>query len=166
MTYVETYLTGWVGERILADLRNRLFEHLQRLSLGFYERNRAGVIISRLTNDVEAIDQLVTDGVTSLVQNTLTLLGTAIILFILDWRLALATCAVIPLMGVATVLFRTRSARAYARGARAARPRHGDARRGHRRHARRAGVHARAAGVENFREVTRATATRTCRRSS
>jgi ATP-binding cassette subfamily B protein len=114
MTYVETYLTGWVGERILADLRVRLFEQLQRLSLGFYERNRAGVIISRLTNDVEAIDQLVTDGVTSLVQNTLTLLGTAIILFILDWRLALATCAVIPLMGVATALFRTRSARAYA----------------------------------------------------
>ena len=114
MTYVETYLTGWVGERILADLRVRLFEHLQRLSLGFYERNRAGVIISRLTNDVEAIDQLVTDGVTSLVQNTLTLVGTAIILFILDWRLALATCAVIPLMGVATAIFRTRSARAYA----------------------------------------------------
>jgi ATP-binding cassette subfamily B protein len=114
MTYVETYFTGWVGERILADLRNRLFEHLQRLSLGFYERNRAGVIISRLTNDVEAIDQLVTDGVTSLVQNSLTLLGTAIILFVLDWRLALATCAVLPLMSVATAIFRTRSARAYA----------------------------------------------------
>jgi ATP-binding cassette, subfamily B, bacterial len=114
MTYVETYLTGWVGERILADLRVRLFAHLQRLSLGFYERNRAGVIISRLTNDVEAIDQLVTDGVTSLVQNSLTLIGTAIILFVLDWRLALATCSVIPLMAVATALFRTRSARAYA----------------------------------------------------
>ena len=114
MTYVETYLTGWVGERILADLRLRLFEHLQRLSLGFYERNRAGVIISRLTNDVEAIDQLVTDGVTSLVQNSLTLFGTAIILFFLDWRLALATCSVIPLMAVATAIFRTRSARAYA----------------------------------------------------
>ena len=107
-------MTGWVGERILADLRMRLFEHLQHLSLGFYERNRAGVLISRLTNDVEAIDQLVTDGVTSLVQNTLTLIGTAIILFVLDWRLALATCAVIPLMIVATAVFRTRSARAYA----------------------------------------------------
>ncbi|MDE3190096.1 MAG: ABC transporter ATP-binding protein, partial [Acidobacteriota bacterium] len=114
MTYVETYLTGWVGERILADLRNRLFEHLQQLSLGFYERNRAGVIISRLTNDVEAIDQLVTDGVTTLVQSTLTLGGTAVILFVLDWRLALATCAVIPLMSVATLLFRKYSARAYA----------------------------------------------------
>jgi len=114
MTYVETYLTGWVGERILADLRNELFDHLQRLSLGFYERNRAGVIISRLTNDVEAIDQLVTDGVTSLVQSSLTLAGTAVLLFVLDWRLALATCAVIPAMSVATLLFRKYSARAYA----------------------------------------------------
>ncbi|HLX19263.1 MAG TPA: ABC transporter ATP-binding protein [Gaiellaceae bacterium] len=114
MTYVETYFTGWVGERMLADLRNELFGHLQRLSLGFYERNRAGVIISRLTNDVEAIDQLVTDGVTTLVQSTLTLVGTAIILFVLDWRLALATCAVIPIVSVGTAVFRTRSARAYA----------------------------------------------------
>lgn len=114
MTYVETYLTGWVGERILADLRNQLFGHLQRLSLGFYERNRAGVIISRLTNDVEAIDQLVTDGVTTLVQSTLTLVGTAVLLFVLDWRLALATCAVIPLMSLATIVFRKHSARAYA----------------------------------------------------
>jgi ABC-type multidrug transport system fused ATPase/permease subunit len=113
MSYVQTYLTGWVGERILADLRIALFRHLQRLSLGFYERTRAGVIISRLTNDVEAIDQLVTDGVTSLVQNSLTLIGTAILLFVLDWRLALATLAVIPLMGIATVIFRVRSTRAY-----------------------------------------------------
>jgi ABC-type multidrug transport system fused ATPase/permease subunit len=113
MSYAQTYLTGWVGERMLADLRNQLFRHLQRLSLGFYERNRAGVLISRLTNDVEALDQLVTDGVSSLVQNTLTLLGTAIILFLLDWRLALATLAVIPLMSIATVIFRTRSTRAY-----------------------------------------------------
>jgi ABC-type multidrug transport system fused ATPase/permease subunit len=113
MSYVQTYLTGWVGERILADLRIGLFRHLQRLSLGFYERTRAGVIISRLTNDVEAIDQLVTDGVTSLVQNTLTLVGTAILLFILDWRLALATLAVIPLMSIATIVFRVRTTRAY-----------------------------------------------------
>jgi ATP-binding cassette subfamily B protein len=114
MTYVETYMTGWVGERILADLRAQLFGHLQRLSLGFYERTRAGVIISRLTNDVEAIDQLVTDGVTTLVQSTLTLVGTAVLLFVLDWRLALGTLAVIPVMSVGTVVFRKRSTRAYA----------------------------------------------------
>jgi ABC-type multidrug transport system fused ATPase/permease subunit len=114
MSYVQTYLTGWVGERILADLRIKLFGHLQRLSLGFFERNRAGVIISRLTNDVEALDQLVTDGVTTLVQSSLTLLGTAILLFVLDWRLALATLAVVPVMSIGTVLFRIHSARAYA----------------------------------------------------
>jgi ATP-binding cassette subfamily B protein len=109
----QTYFTGWTGERILADLRNTLFRHLQRLSLGFYERNRAGVIISRITNDVEALDQLVTDGVTTLVQSTLFLLGTSVILFFLDWRLALATLTVLPLMFVATALFRIYSARAY-----------------------------------------------------
>jgi ATP-binding cassette subfamily B protein len=109
----QTYFTGWTGERILADLRNDLFRHLQRLSLGFYERNRAGVVISRLTNDVDALDQLVTDGVTTLVQSSLTLIGTAIILFFLDWKLALATVTVIPLLVIATRIFRTRSARAY-----------------------------------------------------
>jgi ATP-binding cassette, subfamily B, bacterial len=112
-SYGQTYFTGWTGERMLADLRNRLFRHLQRLSLGFYERNRAGVIISRLTNDVEALDQLVTDGVTSLVQNTLTLGLTAVVLFFLDWRLALATLTVMPAMAVATFWFRKRSSRAY-----------------------------------------------------
>jgi ABC-type multidrug transport system fused ATPase/permease subunit len=109
----QTYFTGWTGERILADLRNTLFRHLQRLSLGYFERNRAGVVISRLTNDVEALDQLVTDGVTSLFQNSLMLVGSAVILFILDWRLALAALAVFPLMAIATSLFRSRSTRAY-----------------------------------------------------
>jgi ATP-binding cassette subfamily B protein len=112
-TYGQTYFTGWTGERMLADLRNQLFRHMQRLSLGFYERNRAGVIISRLTNDVEALDQLVTDGVTSLVQNTLTLVLSAVVLFFLDWRLALATLVVMPAMAFATALFRKRSGRAY-----------------------------------------------------
>jgi ATP-binding cassette subfamily B protein len=113
MTYVETYMTGWVGERILADLRAQLFGHLQELSLGFYERNRAGVLISRMTNDVEAIDQLVTDGVTTLAQSTLLLSGTAFLLIVLDPRLALATLIVIPFMVIASALFRSRSARAY-----------------------------------------------------
>ncbi len=113
MTYVETYMTGWVGERILADLRKQLFGHLQTLSLGFYERNRAGVLISRMTNDVEAIDQLVTDGVTTLAQSTLLLSGTAFLLIFLDWRLALAVLIVIPFMVLASALFRSRSARAY-----------------------------------------------------
>jgi ABC-type multidrug transport system fused ATPase/permease subunit len=114
-SYAQTYFTGWTGERMLADLRNHLFRHLQRLSLGFYERNRAGVLISRLTNDVEALDQLVTEGVTSLVQNTLTLVGSAIVLFFLDWRLALAVLTVMPALTIATAIFRKRSSRSYRR---------------------------------------------------
>jgi ATP-binding cassette subfamily B protein len=115
LSSAQTYLTGWVGERALADLRTQLFTHLQRLSLGYYERNRTGAIISRITNDVEALDQLVTDGLSSLVQNTLLLGGTVVVLFLLDWRLALATLMVIPLMAVATAWFRRRSNRAYRR---------------------------------------------------
>ena len=115
LSAVQTYLTGWVGERALADLRNRLFSHLQRLSLGFFERNRTGAVVSRITNDVEALDTLVTDGVTSLVQNLLLLGGTAIVLFVLDWRLALATLSILPLMALVTAWFRIRSNRAYRR---------------------------------------------------
>nr|MBA2536961.1 ABC transporter ATP-binding protein [Actinomycetota bacterium] len=110
-----TYYTAWVGERVLTDLRQGLFSHLQKLSLGYYERNRAGAVISRLTNDVEALDRLVTEGVTSLLQNTLMLFGSAVILFFLDWRLALAILAVFPAMSLATTIFRRRSSRAYRR---------------------------------------------------
>jgi ATP-binding cassette subfamily B protein len=115
LSALQSYLAGWVGERALADLRISLFSHLQRLSLGYFERNRTGVIVSRITNDVEALDTLVTDGVTSLVQNLTLLVGTAVVLFVLDWRLALATLSVLPLMVLATAWFRIRSNRAYRR---------------------------------------------------
>ena len=115
LSAAQTYFTGWVGERGLADLRIELFEHLQRLSLGYYERNRTGAIVSRITNDVEALDLLGTDGVSSLVQNTLVLGGTVIFMFLLDWRLALATLVILPLMGLATAWFRSRSNHAYRR---------------------------------------------------
>jgi ATP-binding cassette subfamily B protein len=111
----QSYLTSWVGERILTDLRVDLFEHVQRLDLGFFERTRAGVVISRLTNDVEALETLVTDGPTTLIQNTITLVGSAIVLLYLDWQLALATLTIFPGMAIATALFRRFSARAYRR---------------------------------------------------
>jgi ABC-type multidrug transport system fused ATPase/permease subunit len=112
-SYAQTYFTGWTGERMLADLRHHVFSHLQRLSLDFYEQNRAGVLISRLTNDVEALDELVTDGFTSLIQNTLTLLGAGVILFFLSWRLALAMMIVLPGLSAATAIFRKKSSRSY-----------------------------------------------------
>ena len=109
----ETYLTGWVGERILTDLRGDLFAHMQSLSMSYFERQRTGVLISRLTNDVEALQQLVTDGLTSTVRNVLTLVVAGTILLFLDFRLALATIIVFPLMALLTYFFRGQSARAY-----------------------------------------------------
>ncbi|MGI9187956.1 MAG: ABC transporter ATP-binding protein [Gaiellales bacterium] len=110
---VETYLTGWVGERVLNDLRVDLFQHMQSLSMGYFEKQRTGVLISRLTNDVEALQQLVTDGLTSTVRNVLTLAVAGGILLFLDFRLALATIIVFPLMEILTFVFRGQSAKAY-----------------------------------------------------
>ncbi len=112
-TYVQTYLTGWVGQRALQDLRIQLFAHLQTLSVGFYSRRQAGVLISRLTNDVQALDQLVSDGVVTLFGSTLTLIGTAAILVVLDLELALLTFLVFPVLAVGSLVFRIISADAY-----------------------------------------------------
>jgi ATP-binding cassette subfamily B protein len=112
-TYAQTYLVGWVGQRVLQDLRVQIFAHLQTLSIGFYSRRQAGVIISRLTNDVQALDQLVTDGVVTLFGSTLTLIGTAVILFVLDAELALLTFLIFPVLGLASLAFRIVSADAY-----------------------------------------------------
>ena len=114
-TAVQTWMTGWVGQRALADLRLEVFRHLQSLSIGFYSRNRAGVIISRLTNDVEALNTLVSDGIVSLFQGTLTLFGTAGILLYLDWRLALVTFTIIPVLWLGGLVYRIASADVYRR---------------------------------------------------
>ena len=113
-SYLQTYLTSWVGSHIIFDLRRQLFAHLQKLSLDFFSRQKTGWIVSRLTNDIDALDQLVTDGVTSLVTNSLMFIGSIVFLFILDWRLALAIFCVMPFLLIATLMFRSRSAVAYA----------------------------------------------------
>ena len=113
-SYLQTYLTSWVGEHIVYDLRRDVFAHLQKLSLDFFSRQKTGWIVSRLTNDIDALDQLVTDGVTTLVTNSLTFVGAIVFLIILDWRLALATLTIMPLLIGGTLVFRAKSARAYA----------------------------------------------------
>jgi ABC-type multidrug transport system fused ATPase/permease subunit len=112
-SYAQTYLVGWVGQRTLQDLRLKLFTHLQQLSIGFYSRNRAGVIISRITNDVEALDQLVEDGIATLFQSGLTLIGVVVILLVLDFHLALLTFLALPILFAGGVAFRIASADAY-----------------------------------------------------
>ncbi|MGZ5419862.1 MAG: ABC transporter ATP-binding protein [Solirubrobacterales bacterium] len=112
-TYLQTYLTGWVGQRALQDLRQRIFAHLQGMSIGFFTRQRPGVLISRMTNDVQALDQLVTDGIVTLFSSTLTLVGVIVILLLLDVQLALVTFLTFPLLAIASVVFRVVAAGAY-----------------------------------------------------
>ena len=112
-TYAETYLVGWVGTRALQDLRERLFAHIQSMSIGFFTRRSPGVLISRMTNDVEALNQLVTDGVVTMFSSTLTLVGVVVILLVLDVKLALITFLTFPLLLIASLVFRIVSAGAY-----------------------------------------------------
>jgi ABC-type multidrug transport system fused ATPase/permease subunit len=111
--YLQTYLVGWIGRRVLQDLRVRLFEHVLQLDVSYHSRHRAGVIMSRLTNDVQALEELVTDGVVTLVGSTLTLVGTVVILVMLDLELALLAFLVFPLLALGSLVFRTVSADAY-----------------------------------------------------
>jgi ABC-type multidrug transport system fused ATPase/permease subunit len=112
-SYAQSYLVGWVGQRALQDLRQRIYVHLQRMSIGFFTRRKPGVLISRLTNDVQALDSLVTDGVVTLFSSTLTLAGVVVILLALDVPLALVTFLTFPLLAIGSVIFRIASAGAY-----------------------------------------------------
>jgi ABC-type multidrug transport system fused ATPase/permease subunit len=112
-SYAQTFLISWIGQRALQDLRIELFAHLQRLSIGFYSRNKTGVLISRITNDVQALDQLVTEGIATLFSSTLMLIGTAAILLVLDPGLALITFLTFPVLLAASVAFRLSSSGAY-----------------------------------------------------
>ncbi|MCB0874341.1 MAG: ABC transporter ATP-binding protein, partial [Thermoleophilia bacterium] len=113
--YWQTYLSAWVGERVLLDLRTRVFNHMMRLELGYHERVPTGRSVSRLTSDIEALEGLVSDGFTSLVVNGLTFVGVVVILFAYDWQLALLAFTVFPLLAAGTAVFRVTSARAYRR---------------------------------------------------
>jgi ABC-type multidrug transport system fused ATPase/permease subunit len=112
-SYAQTYLVGWVGTRALQDLRERVFSHLQQMSIGFFTRKQPGVLISRMTNDIEALNQLVSDGVVTLISSTLTLVGVVVILLLLDVQLALVVFLTFPLLAIASVIFRIISADAY-----------------------------------------------------
>ncbi len=112
-TFLQTYLVGWIGTRALQDLRERLFSHLQAMSIGFFTRRSPGALISRMTNDIEALNQLVTSGVVTLFSSTLTLIGVVVILLLLDWKLALVTFLTFPLLAAASIVFRIVSHGAY-----------------------------------------------------
>ena len=111
--YWQSYLSSWVGERVLLDLRRQLFRHMMRLELGHHERTPTGRSVSRLTSDIQAINQLVVEGATSLVINGLSLIGVIIILMVYDWKLAIAAFAIFPILALGTWWFRVRATAAY-----------------------------------------------------
>ena len=111
--YWQSYLSSWVGERVLLDLRRQLFRHMMRLELGHHERTPTGRSVSRLTSDIQAVNQLVVEGATSLVINGLSLIGVIIILTVYDWKLAIAAFLIFPILAVGTGWFRVKATAAY-----------------------------------------------------
>jgi ATP-binding cassette subfamily B protein len=108
-TYAQTRLIGVVGQIMLRDLRERVFAHLQRLPIRFYDRTRTGTLISRLANDMAALNALVLGSLALLISSVLTLVGTFIALFLIDAELALVVVAILPILGVLGALLQRRA---------------------------------------------------------
>ncbi len=106
LSYTQTWLTSLLGQRVMRDIRMQIFEHLQRLSVAFFDRNPAGRLITRVTSDVETLNELFTAGVVSGLGDLFTLVAISVAMLILDWRLALASFAVIPFVVMVSGLFR------------------------------------------------------------
>jgi ATP-binding cassette, subfamily B, bacterial len=112
---LEVLAVAAVGQRVLYAVRTKLFGHLQTLSLDFYERERTGRVVARMTNDIDAMSDLVTDGLVTFITSVITLLGIAVILVLMDWQLALATLTVAPALALAATRFRRQSSAAWRR---------------------------------------------------
>jgi ATP-binding cassette, subfamily B, multidrug efflux pump len=106
LSYAQTWLTSLLGQRVMRDIRMQIFEHLQRLSVSFFDRNPAGRLITRVTSDVETLNELFTSGVVSGLGDLFTLVAISIAMLILDWQLALASFAVIPFVVLVSGMFR------------------------------------------------------------
>ena len=115
LEYVETYTMQMMGQRIMYDLRMQIYGHLQRLDVPFYDRNPVGRLMTRVTTDVDALNDLFASGVISVVRDLFTLLGIMAILLFMDWRLALVAFSVLPLIAAVTHWFRTHARESYRR---------------------------------------------------
>lgn len=109
----QAYLLQTLGQRVMADLRRDVFAHLQRLEVAYFDRTPVGRLVTRVTSDVDALNELFASGIVSIVGDLLLLLGIAGVLLALDWRLALAAFAVLPLLGLLTFWFKTRARRSF-----------------------------------------------------
>lgn len=103
--FIRSFSLSYIGERVMADLRIQLFEHLQKLSLGFYNERRTGELVSRLTNDVSTVRSVVTSDLSTALSQVLTFIGALILIIITDWRLTLFMFALVPLVMLFAILF-------------------------------------------------------------
>ena len=106
--YLQVRIMQNVGQRILYDLRTQIFEHLQRLPMSFYDRSPVGRLVTRVTTDVDSLNDLFAAGIAAMANDAVTLLWIGAVMLAMNWRLALATFAVLPLILLATWMFRTR----------------------------------------------------------
>ena len=104
--YSQAYLTSWMGQRVMADLRLQLFSHLQRLSVPYFDRHPVGRLMTRVTSDVETLNELFSSGVVTVFGDVFTIIAIVTMMLVVDWRLALVAFAVIPLMIVVAATFR------------------------------------------------------------
>jgi ATP-binding cassette, subfamily B, multidrug efflux pump len=113
LEYVQTWVLQMTGQRIMYDMRLQIYGHLQRIDLQFYDRNPVGRLMTRVTTDVDVLNDLFTAGVVSIFGDIFTLLGIMIVLVVMDWRLALLAFSVLPLIVLVTQWFRTRVRESY-----------------------------------------------------
>ncbi len=111
--YVQGYVLELMGQRVMFDLRRQVFGKLQRLPVAFFDRNPIGRLVTRVTNDVDALNELFTAGIVAILGDIALLGGIVGLLFWLDWRLALVTFAILPLLGALTVWFKNRARQSY-----------------------------------------------------
>jgi len=108
VTFIHTYLMQWIGQKVMYDIRTQLFSHIQTLSLRFFDRNPVGRLVTRVTNDVDVLNEVLTSGVVAIFGDIFTLVGIVIVMLSLNWKLALITFCVLPLLFYVTFVFRSR----------------------------------------------------------
>lgn len=113
LTAISQYAVAYVGETYLKQLRSAVFGKLLRLDMGFFSRSKSGVLVSRMTADIESLQEFASDGAVLALSNLLTVIGVAIALFLVDWLMALAVFAVVAVLGLVTVAFQKQARRAY-----------------------------------------------------
>jgi ATP-binding cassette, subfamily B, multidrug efflux pump len=113
--FLQTYYMQWTGQMVMFDLRSQIFRHLQRMHIGFYDKNPVGRLVTRVTTDVDSLNDMFTAGVVSIFEDVFVLLGILVIMLCMDWKLALITFAVLPLIFWATMVFRVKVRDSYRR---------------------------------------------------